>query len=407
METDQLTEEELIAFAHEHGCEEVNHWKLERWHKEDVIPRPTVAHLGHGRGTRSLYPIQTKEQLLAACQLLKETRNFAAIRFRLWQEGYAIPLPMLRESIRQLVPLLKWVIPTEEEEKYDAAEMRLDRFLEKWDPQPHNTAEGRLKALLQRMGGRFSRFLVKQFGKKVENLQSFIQVHFYLLHGIPLVFERSYDDPDEPSLGEIMTQGMGFNDVPFLPGDLTADYQRLSTEQMFSTAKMNEALDTAEEADLRRANARTGLINLVFDLFDLTQALPKPLRSLRVDLSDPRFQALALVLFLRLEDGGYAENADQMLALLRTQVPRLRIFEAVALDLRQKIPAVGKEFLTPAELFRRIKNLSETEREQFFASRVERLRALYQKHKEELDAFWKTHPEVESALETAEVSTDR
>ncbi len=100
METEHLTEEQLIDFAKQHGCEEVNHWKLERWHKEDVIPRPVVEHLGYGRGTRSTYPPQAPAQILAVCRLLKSTRNFDVVRFQLWREGYTISLPLLKKTIR-------------------------------------------------------------------------------------------------------------------------------------------------------------------------------------------------------------------------------------------------------------------------------------------------------------------
>src|SRR5258708_2788700 len=236
METERLTEEQLIDFAKQHGCKEINHWKVERWHKEDVIPRPVVEHIGYGKGTRSTYPAQTTTQILVVCQLLKNTRKFDVVRFQLWHEGYPIPLSILKETVRQLVPHLKWKVPRREEQKYNA--------VERW-----------LNTLLQKIRGPFFRFLLKRFGKNFENLQSFIGIQLSLLYGIRIIFEPSHYK-GEPSNAEIFAQGLGLEELRFLSSDFTADFQRLSDQGLLSITKMNASLDEATEEDLRRANAR-------------------------------------------------------------------------------------------------------------------------------------------------------
>ncbi len=271
METEQLTEEQLIDFAEWHGCQGVTHWKLERWHKEDVIPWPVVEHLGYGRGTRSVYPAQTSTQVLAVCRLLKSTRNFDVVRFQLWQEGYCIPFPMLKQTIHQLVPPLRWRVPRQEEQR-------------------HTVVERRLNTLLQKMGGRFFRFLLKRFGKNFENFKSFLEIQLNLLYGIRVAFDEPSHHEGEPSAADIYAQGLPLEELWFLPRDLAADFQHFSDKGLLSITKINAALDKATEEDLRRASTRTEVIALFFEWFELMGFLPRLLHSLLLDVSTPSFQ---------------------------------------------------------------------------------------------------------------------
>lgn len=385
METEQLTEEQLIDVAKRHGCEEINHWKIERWHKEDVIPRPVVAHLGYGRGTRSIYSTQTPAQILAVCRLLKSTRNFDVVRFQLWQEGYFIPFPILKQTIRQLVPHLRWKVPRGEEKKYDAVERRLNM-------------------LVQKRSGPLFRFLFKRFGKNLENLRSFIEIQLSLMYEIPVIFEPSHDR-SELSATDILRHGLSLEDLRFLPRDLTADFQQFSNKGLLSITKMNTALDEATEEDLRRASTRLELLALTLECFELMGFLPKLLHSLRREVSDPPFQALSLVFLLLLEKHGYADNMDGLLEVFRVQVPRMRTFQVLCFALQQELPAVAKELSTPQKIWQQIKGLSEPEREQYFAQKNEYLRGVYVQYQAELDVFWQCHPEIKSALETGDPSS--
>lgn len=386
METEWLTEQQLLDFAGQHGCRGVNHWKLERWHKEDVITRPVVEHLGYGRGTCSTYPAETAAQILAVCRLLKSTRNFDAVRFQLWREGYPISLPLLKRTIRQLVFPLRWKVPRQEERKYDAAEQQMN-------------------TLLQKTSSRFFHFLLKRFGKNLDLLQSFIVNQLYLLYGIPLLFEPSYDQ-GEPSLTDIFAQGFGVDQLGFLPKDLTADFQQFSDSGLLSITKMNAVLDEATEEDLRRASTRSEVVALIFEWFELIGFLPSPLRSLLLhDVSTPPFQAMCLAFALHLEKNGYANNMDQLLEVLRMQMPRFRAFQALYLALQQELPAAAKALGTFQNMWQRTKNLSEQEREQYFARRSEHLRGIYLHYEAELDAFWQRHPEMKSALEAGDPSS--
>ncbi len=385
MEGEELTEERLIDFAKQHGCEDVNHWKLERWHKKDVIPRPVVEYLGYAKGTRSMYPVQSGPQVVAVYRLLKTIRNFEVARFQLWQEGYSIPLPILKETIRQLVPQLRWNVPRLEEKKYDVVERRVDLVLEK-------------------IRGPLFRLLFKRFGKKLEDLRSFIHIQLSLVYGIPLVFEPSYHQ-DELSATDIFTQGLGLEVWTFLPRDLTADFQQLSDKGLLSISNMNVVLERATEKDLRRASTRSELMPLLFEGFVMMGILPKLLQSLRLSMSTPSFQALSLVFLLHLEKHGYTDNMDGLLKVCRVQIPRFRAFQALCLALHQELPEVAKELGTPQKLWQKIKDLSEPEREQYLARKNEHLREIFLQHQTEIDAFWQRHSEIKNALEAEDPSS--
>lgn len=393
METEQFTEQQLIDFAEEHGYKGITHWKLERWHKQDVIPRPVVEHLGYGKGTRSVYPAQTLAQVLAVCRLLKSTRNFDVVRFQLWREGYCIPFPILKDTIRQLVPPLRWKVPRREEKRYDAVERRLNTLLEK-------------------MSGRFSRLLLKRFGRNTENLQAFLEIHLNLLYGIRVAFDEPSHYEGEPSATDIFAQGLHLKELWFLPKDLAADFQHFSDKGLLSITKMNAALDEATEEDLRRASTRSEALALVFEWVELMGFSPKLLQSFPLDISNPSFQALVLVFLFHLEKHGYADNMDGLAEVFRIQVLQLRAFKVFHLTLQQELPAVAKEVSTPQEIWAQvkkvwgqIKDLSESEREQYFARKNEHLREVYLHNQAELDAFWQRHPEIKNALEGGDPSS--
>jgi hypothetical protein len=379
MEIEFYTEEQLIDFANHHGCDNINHWKLERWHKEDVIPRPVVMHLGYGMGTRSMYPIQAGSQVLAVCRLLEQARSFDVIRFRLWQEGYPIPLPVLKKTIDRLAPLLRLIIPYKEEQRYEAAEQQVDDILTK---------------LTKRRSGFASRLMKRM---SLDNLQSFFTIQMYLSYGINYIFEPSHFQGEASSM-EILAEGLNLNELRFLSDDFTATFQSFSNKRLFSIRKMKIALAEATEEDLRRANDRADVVALALEFFDLIGFLPKLLHIIRSDVSDPSFKAMSLVAVLHLERSGFADNMNGLLEALRVQMPRIRAFDSVYLALENELPAVANELGRPHDLWKQIKDLPEPDREQYLARKNDHLRGIYVQYQAELEAFWQRHPEIYNVL---------
>ena|SRR5713226_6644811 len=189
IEQDKWTEQQLIEFVRDNGYPKFSARQLKRFRQEKVVPGVCVDHLGFGPGTRTFYSSKAGPQVLTICRLLKQTRKFDVVRFQLWREGYLIPLPVLKETICQLVPQLKWEIPRREVQKHNA--------VERW-----------LNTLMQKMSGRFFRFLLKRFGKNLENLQSFFEIQLNLLYGIRVPFDEPSHCKGELSATDIFAQGL-------------------------------------------------------------------------------------------------------------------------------------------------------------------------------------------------------
>ncbi len=121
---DEWTAEQLLVVATSENYT-VSLRQLERWRKQDLLPRPRVIHLGQGPGTCSVYPPGTDQQLLAVCRLYGKKRNAHHVRWYLWMEGYPIPLPTIRKMLDALVlaPMRKLQKTSGQADGFDAAEV--------------------------------------------------------------------------------------------------------------------------------------------------------------------------------------------------------------------------------------------------------------------------------------------
>src|SRR5439155_6794105 len=97
-----LTERELLEVARQHRYE-LTPRVLKRWRMEGLIPRPRQIHALGKRGSGSLYPPESVDQLLAVCELRDRERRFDELRFRLWWEGRWVEAEALRRSLLNLI----------------------------------------------------------------------------------------------------------------------------------------------------------------------------------------------------------------------------------------------------------------------------------------------------------------
>jgi hypothetical protein len=162
---------------------------------------------------------------------------------------------------------------------------------------------------------------------------------------------------------------------------------------------MNGALNQATEDDLRKATHRTGIIDLIFAMFEAMGVWPKRLSFLLKEASNPHFQALALVFFLLLDQYGYGQNIDTLFAALREQTPKVQVWKDLYTDMQQELPHIASEIGSTQELWQQLNTRSEAERETYLEQRLSQLQALYIIHKEELDAFWQRHPQITFIIE--------
>jgi hypothetical protein len=94
---------ELIAEAAAAGIQ-ITDKQIDRWRLEKLLQPPGKAGAGRGRGVRRPAAEGTTQQVLRLHQLLAQDRSVERAAFRLWVEGYEVPLERVRAALRKLRP---------------------------------------------------------------------------------------------------------------------------------------------------------------------------------------------------------------------------------------------------------------------------------------------------------------
>lgn len=84
-----ISQGDLLHYGAEHGFS-VTKRQLVRWHQGGLLPRPMQRPMGRGKGTRTVYPPGTAEQLVALCEIQTTTRSLDRVGFMLWWRGYEV-----------------------------------------------------------------------------------------------------------------------------------------------------------------------------------------------------------------------------------------------------------------------------------------------------------------------------
>jgi hypothetical protein len=100
---------ELLTLARQQGYP-ISALQLVRWHRAGLLPRPQQQLLKEARGTCSLYPPGTGEQLLLLCSLRARERRFSHLAWQLWLAGYRVEYGIIRTQLQQAtVRLSHWM----------------------------------------------------------------------------------------------------------------------------------------------------------------------------------------------------------------------------------------------------------------------------------------------------------
>lgn len=83
--------------------------QLVRWHRAGLLPRPHQLPLTGARGTCTLYPSGTGEQVVLLCSLRRNERRFAHLAWHLWLAGYPVDLRLIGVQLAQAtLRLARW-----------------------------------------------------------------------------------------------------------------------------------------------------------------------------------------------------------------------------------------------------------------------------------------------------------
>jgi hypothetical protein len=391
MQQEMWTEAQLLHYIQKHSDHDkhaITARKLKRFRDEGVLPTPHIHHPGFG-GTTSLYPVESGERVLAICRLLKQQRNFDAVRVGLWLEGYSIEIGLLKESLWHLIPFSSLQTPSDKGERMKAARQLTQTIG---------------NAVWKSVRSNLMRKILEQFEHPGER-QHFTSVLTQLLYEVPVDFTPTllgYHDADlagemeEPA--DLFASGVQMQQLRFLPQDPVPDLQRLCEEKILSFTWQRTVLFAATEEELGLARSRKEIVEQMFEALDLIGQLT-PLHSfLFLHFSKRQMmQALLLVLLLVLEQAQYGPSIDLIREALRTNLLLLRRYQQLRQTMQQELPEVAQVMLP---LFQLSPIFTEGSQEEQNAHN-EQIRAVYRQHKDALDAFWQRHPDLSGeSLET-------
>jgi hypothetical protein len=195
---------------------EVSATQLTRWHRAGLLPRPRQQGLGRARGTQTLYPPGTGEQLLFLCSLRSHQRRLTLLAWKLWWAGYPVSLTVIRQWLQraaarlshyvQLFLVMKSSVPTVETTVQEVSERMLDDI--------EQLSRVRLKSkLLHRIRKRVSK----------DYFPTFLRVLFDIASG---TFEDRmllYDAEARMTELRVLAKGLGF-ERQFIKDDANITY---------------------------------------------------------------------------------------------------------------------------------------------------------------------------------------
>ncbi|MBO0779968.1 MAG: hypothetical protein J2P37_14185 [Ktedonobacteraceae bacterium] len=108
MDASYKTSKALLTLTQQYGYI-ISSTQLVRWHRAGLLPRPRQLPLKGTRGTCSLYPSGTSEQLLLLCELRTTERRLSHLAWQLWLMGYPVNLSLIRAQLTHATTrLARW-----------------------------------------------------------------------------------------------------------------------------------------------------------------------------------------------------------------------------------------------------------------------------------------------------------
>ena len=92
--------ERVLAVAQAEGYSAL---QVARWRRAGLLCPAITLRLGHGKGTRTVYPAGTEDQLRALCRFRKTERRIPFLAWQLFLAGYAVPMTYVQSILQTVV----------------------------------------------------------------------------------------------------------------------------------------------------------------------------------------------------------------------------------------------------------------------------------------------------------------
>jgi len=384
-----MEQDELIAFVRDNGYPHFTARQLKRFREEKAV-EVQIEHPGFG-GTTSTYSAESASRALAVCRLLKQKRgrDFHAVRFWLWLEGFSIEVGLLKVSIWNLTPFSSWKEPGTSRERQRAAQALAQKIF---------------NAAWKSVRTNFIRTVLQNFGDEKdqqsrEDQQWFLNLATKLLYGITPNegegpdFTRDYVSEsasqgqlEEPA--DIFAHGLQTKHIRSLPKDLAGDLQDIAHKQLLSWAKLKAVLFAATTEELELARERQDVFDHLLECLEIMGYAGRMHRLLRTVLKRPALQALLFCALLTMEQNGYGANLEEISTTVRINWPIFKRMQEFRATLQHELPEIAREIPSLPTLGKLLVEGTQQERVAYLTH----LQDVYQQHKEAFDAFWQHHP---------------
>lgn len=387
--------DELLGLAAAAGFD-VSATQLARWHRAGLLPQPKQRSLGRGRGTETIYPPGTGDQLLALCEQLRRDRRLTVATWALWWAGFPVPMTAVRRVLNEAAA------------RFDVASTQLGSLID------HPRARRSITDVADEMAlGRTDAKSLRQARKRTGRsaYSTVARVVLEIAAGRFTGFEMDVAGDATNSDAKVVERGLGLERArsdaladaePWLSGPL--DESLADVSDLVRAHPFAEVVAGADDAELviRRDELRLllALIGDAGEAFDDTfgrdafgfGSVARMSAAMRP--TDRIGLFVGWVLFRRYGDDrvetGYAAMARAAESWERDAVPAQRALEA----LRQEVPGFA-ELASPSRARRALR--SRSRQEQWFAD----VRAFRASHAAELDAYFASHPEFANLNESS------
>lgn len=364
------TKKDILAAVNS-GDYSVSPDQLRRWHRVGILPRPKQDHLGR-RGSQTVYPSGTTDQVIEICRIQQKERRFAFIAWELWWNGFEVEPQVIRKFMKRSV------------DEWEKAKLKISGLdTEALNSKIEASGEARFKNKVIRKAR-------KRIGRK--NFPDFFKAQLAVGLGTyskqtleaqsdQMMVEKAFDleRAREQQIGEIR---------PWMNGE-----QLNEASKFFGQLEFSVILSNITDEELTQARNLSCVLNdslvAAGQVMDKTfgksafafSAIGSLLKS-----SPAIIQPLIILFWLALQRNKDTREAVKFTIENQHQFEEIVFYDQGLELLKTEIPGV-EALLSPRK--RRAAMRSQKSNDKYLAE----LRKFYAEHKTELDEFWKRHPE--------------